>query len=52
MLQGIYFISVESMPGKYRKVFVFNFNYSVWMNTFCHRVSRMLYIFAVEQTML
>jgi len=51
MLQGIYFISVESMPGKYRKVFVFNFNYSVWMNTFCHRVSRMLYIFAVEQTM-
>jgi len=38
MLQGTYFILVESMPGKFRKYFVFNFNYSVWMNTFCHNV--------------
>jgi len=26
------------MPGKYREVFDFNFNYSVWMSTFCHSV--------------
>jgi len=38
MLKGAYFISVESMTGKYRKTFVFNFNYSVPMNTFCHIV--------------
>jgi len=36
MLQGTYFMLVESMPAKYRKIFVFNFDYSVWMNTFCH----------------
>jgi len=29
----------------------FNFNHSVWMNTFCHTVSCMLSICAVEQTM-
>jgi len=39
MLWGTYFILVESMPGKYRKAFVFNFNCSVWwMDTFCHTV--------------
>jgi len=27
------------MPGKYRKGFVFSFNYRVWMNAICHRVS-------------
>jgi len=29
MLQSTYFILIESMSGKYRKAFVFNFNYSV-----------------------
>jgi len=29
MLQGTYFILVESMPDKYRKAFVFTFKYSV-----------------------
>ena len=38
VLQGTYVILVESMPGKYRKVCVFNFNYSVRMNTFCYTV--------------
>jgi len=38
MLWGTYFILVEPMPGKYRNVFIFNFNCSVWMNTFCHTV--------------
>jgi len=28
----------ESMPGKRRKSFVSNFNYSVCMNTFCHTI--------------
>jgi len=36
ILHDTYLILVESMPGKCRKGFVFNFNYSVWMNTFCH----------------
>jgi len=40
MLQNAYFICVESMSGKYRKAFVFNFNYSVWMNTVRHTVCR------------
>jgi len=38
MLQGTYFILVESMPGKYRKGFVFKFDYSVRMNTYCHTI--------------
>jgi len=33
MIQGIYFVLVESMPRKYKKASVFNSNYSVWMNT-------------------
>jgi len=37
------------MSGKYRKAFVFTFNYSIWMNTFCHTVCC---ICAVELTML
>jgi len=36
MLQGTYFILVESMPGKYRKTSVFHC--SVWVNTFCRTV--------------
>jgi len=40
------------MPGKYREAFAFNFNYSVWMNTFCQTVCCMLHICAVEQKML
>ena len=36
MLQNTYFILVESMLSNYRIAFVFYFNYSVWMNTFCH----------------
>jgi len=50
VLQVTYFKLVESMPGKYRKAFVFNINYSVWMNTFCHTVCCMLHICAVEET--
>jgi len=40
MLQGTYFILVKSMPDKYRKAFIFyfNFNNSVWINTFCNTV--------------
>jgi len=38
ILQGTYFMLVESMPGKHRKGFVFNFNCSVCINTFCHTV--------------
>jgi len=49
MLQGIYFILVKSKPGKYEKAFVFYFNYSVWMNTFCHCL---LHMCAVEEKML
>jgi len=26
------------MSNKYRKAFVDNFNYSIWMNTFCYTV--------------
>jgi len=52
MLHGIYFILVESMPGEHRKAFVFNFDRTVWMNTFCHTVCCMWHISAVEQTML
>jgi len=48
-LRGTYFILVESMPGKYRKSFVFNFKYSSWMITVCHTVFCMLPICAVEQ---
>jgi len=33
-MQGITFVLAVFMPGKYRKAFVFNFNFSVWMNTF------------------
>jgi len=29
ILQGTYFVLGESMPGKFRKGFVLNFNYSV-----------------------
>jgi len=47
ILQGTYVILVEYMPGKYRKTFVFNFTYGVWMNTFCHTVFCMLHICAV-----
>jgi len=50
VLQVTYFKLVESMPGKYRKAFVFNINYSVSMNTFCHTVCCMLHICAVEET--
>jgi len=38
MLQGTYFIFVESMPCKYRKALVFIYNYSIYMNIFCHTV--------------
>jgi len=34
ILQGTYFILVESMQAKYKEGFVCNFNYGVWMNTF------------------
>jgi len=40
------------MPGKYRKAFIFNFNYRVWMNIFCHRVYCMLHMCAGKQTIL
>jgi len=52
ILQRTYLILVESMPGKYRKGFIFNFNYSVWTNTFCHAVCYCMYICSVEQIML
>jgi len=38
------------MPGKYRKAYVFTFNYSVWMILFCDTVCCMLHIRAVKQT--
>jgi len=38
MLQGNYFILVESLPGKYRKAVLS----SVWMDTFCQTVWCML----------
>jgi len=40
------------MPDKYRKAFVFIFNYRVWINTFFHTVCWMLRICAVEHTRL
>jgi len=43
MLQGTWFILVESMPDKYRKSCVFNVS-SVWMTTSCHTVCCMLHI--------
>jgi len=52
ILQGTYFMLVESMPGNHRKAFVSNFNYSVWMNTFCQTICCMLHICAVKQTTL
>jgi len=51
ILQYTFFISVESMTGKYREAFVFNFNYIVWVNIFCHTVFCTLHIGAGEQTM-
>jgi len=30
-----YLLLVDSMPGKYRKAFVFNCNFGIWMNMFC-----------------
>jgi len=45
-------MSIESIPGKYRKAFVVNSNYSVWMSAFCHAVGCMLHMCADEQTML
>ena len=37
---GTHFLLVKSMPGNARteKLLFFNFNSSVWMNTFCHTV--------------
>jgi len=48
ILQGTYFILVESMPSKYRKAFVSNFNHIVWMNSFCHSICCMLHIQYVQ----
>jgi len=38
------------MPDKYKKAFVFNFNYCVWMKTSCHTICCMFQILPVEQT--
>jgi len=35
ILQGTYFILVECMPAKYKKVLIFHFNCGARMNTFC-----------------
>jgi len=43
---GKYLMVIEFMPGKYRKHFIFSFNYSVWMNTFLHTVDCVSYICA------
>ena len=45
MLQDTIF-HMESMPGKFTKTFVFDFNYNIWMNTFLQYYS--LHICAVE----
>jgi len=45
MMQDIYFIVVDSMPYiMYKIAFVFNFDYSVWMYTLCHRQQFLAYI--------
>jgi len=49
MLQGIYFILVESMPDKYRKAYALT---KFWMNRFCHTACCMLHICAAEQAIL
>jgi len=36
------------MLDKYKKAFVFNFNYCVWMKTFCHTVCCMFQILPVK----
>jgi len=48
-VQGTYFLLVESMPGKYRTVFVIYFNYSFRMITFCYTIFCMLHICEVNR---